>query len=57
MDAIAPDGLTERLAAIKKSFGRKRRPEKKTISGAGRGGVSEVIFVLREKVGEIEKNE
>ena len=57
MDAIAPDDLQERLAAFKKSFGRKRRPEIMTISAAGRVGISELISAIEKKFVEIEKNE
>lgn len=50
IDAISDDELNERMAAFKKSFGRKKRPEILTISAAGRIGIEELISTIEKKM-------
>ena len=50
IDAISDDELNERMAAFKKSFGRKKRPEILTISAAGRQGIEELISKIEKKM-------
>lgn len=50
IDAISDDELNERMAAFKKSFGRKKRPEILTISAAGRIGIEELISKIEKKM-------
>lgn len=53
IDAIEPDELAARMAAFKKSFGRKKKPEILTISAAGRIGIPELIATVEKKFLEI----
>ena len=48
IDAIDDDTLSERMAAFKKSFGRKKKPEILTISAAGRTGVDTLISKIEQ---------
>lgn len=48
IDAISDDELNERMAAFKKSFGRKKRPEILTISAAGRQGIDTLISQIEQ---------
>ena len=50
IDAISDDELNERMAAFKKSFGRKKRPEILTISAAGRQGIDTLISQIEHKM-------
>ncbi len=50
IDAISDDELNERMAAFKKSFGRKKRPEILTISAAGRIGIDTLISQIEHKM-------
>ncbi len=50
IDAISDDELNERMAAFKKSFGRKKKPEILTISAAGRIGIEELISKIEKKM-------
>jgi len=50
IDAISDEELNERMAAFKKSFGRKKRPEILTISAAGRIGIEELISKIEKKM-------
>lgn len=50
IDAITDDELNERMAAFKKSFGRKKKPEILTISAAGRIGIEELISTIEKKM-------
>lgn len=50
IDAISDEELNERMAAFKKSFGRKKRPEILTISAAGRIGIEELISTIEKKM-------
>ena len=49
IDAIAPDELSEKMTAFKKSFGRRKRPEIITISAAGRLGISDLISAIEKR--------
>ena len=53
IDAIDDDTLTERMAAFKKSFGRKKRPEILTISAAGRQGIDTLISQIEKKMMDV----
>lgn len=48
IDALDDDTLSERMAAFKKSFGRKKKPEILTISAAGRTGVDTLISKIEQ---------
>ncbi|MBQ7245030.1 MAG: GTPase ObgE [Alphaproteobacteria bacterium] len=50
IDAISDEELNERMAAFKKSFGRKKRPEILTISAAGRIGIDTLISQIEHKM-------
>ena len=50
IDAISDDELNERMAAFKKSFGRKKKPEILTISAAGRQGIDTLISQVEQKM-------
>ena len=50
IDAITDEELNERMAAFKKSFGRKKKPEILTISAAGRIGIEELISTIEKKM-------
>ena len=50
IDAISDDELNECMAAFKKSFGRKKRPEILTISAAGRIGIDTLISQIEHKM-------
>lgn len=54
IDAIDPDVLKERMAAFKKSFGRKKKPEIMTISAAGQIDIKELITAAEKKFLELE---
>ena len=56
IDAIDADELSEKMAAFKKSFGRKKKPEILTISAAGRIGIEELIAAIEKKFLGIEKD-
>ena len=56
-NCISPEDLETRMAAFKKSFGRKKRPEIMAISAAGRVGISELISAIEKKFLTIEKAE
>ena len=43
IDAISDEDLADKMAAFKKSFGRRKKPEIVTISAAGRTGIDELI--------------
>jgi GTP-binding protein len=47
-DAIDADELAEKMAAFKKFFGRKKKPEIVTISAAGRLGIAELILTIEK---------
>lgn len=49
IDAIAPDELSEKMTAFKKSFGRRKKPEIITISAAGRLGISDLISAIEKR--------
>ena len=49
IDAIDEEDLTEKMAAFKKSFGRKKKPEILTISAAGRLGITELVAAIEKK--------
>ena len=49
IDAVSDSDLVERMAAFKKSFGRKKKPAIVAISAAGRVGLNELISAV-EKV-------
>ena len=49
IDAINADELSEKMAAFKKSFGRKKKPEIVTISAAGRIGIEDLIASIEKK--------
>ncbi len=53
IDALDADTLATRLAAFKKSFGRKKRPEIITISAAGRIGIDDLVAEIERKMVEI----
>ena len=53
IDALDADTLATRLAAFKKSFGRKKRPEIITISAAGRIGIDDLVAKIERKMVEI----
>ncbi|MBO5833492.1 MAG: GTPase ObgE [Alphaproteobacteria bacterium] len=57
IDAIEPDELAEKMAAFKKSFGRKKKPEILTISAAGRLGITELVAAIEKRFLGIEENE
>lgn len=57
IDAISADELAEKMAAFKKSFGRKKKPEILTISAAGRVGISELVAAIEKKFLGVEKDE
>ena len=48
IDAIDSDELAEKMAAFKKSFGRKKKPEIVTISAAGHLGIAELILAIEK---------
>ena len=50
IDAISDDELNERMAAFKKTFGRKKKPEILTISAAGRQGIDTLISQVEQKM-------
>ena len=47
-DAIEDSEFTDRMAAFKKSFGRKKKPEIVAISAAGRIGIAELILSIEK---------
>jgi GTP-binding protein len=47
-DAIEDSEFTDRMAAFKKSFGRKKKPEIVAISAAGRVGIAELILTIEK---------
>ncbi len=47
-DAIEDSEFTDRMAAFKKSFGRKKKPEIVAISAAGRVGIAELILKIEK---------
>lgn len=49
IDAISDDDLTHRMAAFKKSFGRRKKPEIITISAAGRIGIDVLISAVEKQ--------
>ena len=55
IDAIPSEELAEKMAAFKKSFGRKKKPEIITISAAGHIGIEDLIGVIEKMSLEIEK--
>lgn len=55
IDAISDEELAEKLAAFKKSFGRKKKPEIVTISAAGHIGIDELIAKIEKMFLAIEK--
>lgn len=57
IDAIEPDELAEKMAAFKKSFGRKKKPEILTISAAGRLEITELVAAIEKRFLGIEENE
>ena len=54
IDAISDETLAEKMAAFKKSFGRKKKPQILTISAAGRTGVENLIKAIEKLFLEIE---
>lgn len=56
IDALDADTLATRLAAFKKSFGRKKRPEIITISAAGRIGIDDLVAKIERKMVEIDND-
>ena len=48
IDAVSDDELKTRLAAFKKSFGRKKKPQIVLISAAGRIGLDELTSVVEQ---------
>ncbi len=56
IDALDADALATRLAAFKKSFGRKKRPEIITISAAGRIGIDDLVAKIERKMVEIDND-
>lgn len=54
IDSVSDEELAERMAAFKKSFGRKKKPEILTISAAGHIGIDALIAVIEKKMMEIE---
>ena len=56
IDAIDSDELAEKMAAFKKSFGRKKKPEILTISAAGRVGIQELVSAVEQKFLGIEND-
>lgn len=48
IDAIEDSEFTDRMAAFKKSFGRKKKPEIVAISAAGRVGIAELILSIEK---------
>ena len=55
IDAISPDELAEKLAAFKKSLGRKKKPQILQISAAGRIGIDELIAEIEKMFLGVEK--
>lgn len=53
IDAIDDGVLAERMAAFKKSFGRKKKPEIITISAAGRQGIDTLISQIEKKMMDV----
>lgn len=54
IDSVSDEELAGRMAAFKKSFGRKKKPEILTISAAGHIGIDTLISVIEKKMMEIE---
>ena len=52
-DAISDSDLKDNMAAFKKSFGRKKKPEIVCISAAGMTGIRELIAAIEKKFLEI----
>ncbi len=50
IDAIDDAEFAERMAAFKKSFGRRKRPEILAISAAGRLGIDDLIAAIEKKM-------
>ena len=48
IDAVSDEELAEKMAAFKKSFGRKKKPQILTISAAGRTGVEKLISAIEK---------
>lgn len=53
IDLLEDSELKDKLAAFKKSFGRKKKPEIATISAAGMIGIKELIATIEKKFLEI----
>ena len=49
IDSVSDDELKSRMQNLKKSFGRKKRPEIIQISAASRTGIDELISVVEQK--------
>ena len=54
IDAISDEALAEKMAAFKKSFGRKKKPQILTISAAGRTGVETLISAIEKLFQRVE---
>ncbi len=50
IDAVSDDEIKERLAAFKKSFGRKKKPSIVMISAAGHIGIDELIATVEKEM-------